>query len=383
MRVRFVTPRRVIAVTVVVSLVSVGAIGSIGVQSYVAAQRSVAEEMRAVASEISANVENLTSASGEADALIASAQQALDGSSGKTFDNAARDQLNAAIAAAKAEREDARLRAQSLAELLIEAESTFDEQLLWPDTAERVVDRLVRANASVTTNLDAALERVSDAQTAVAEAQAAWQAEQDRIAAEAAKAAEEARATAAQAIAQRAKAASAGSTLKPSGGSTAPNVQQAPPPPAPTAPYSASAPTPTVFSAESFLRQYVSPAFASVTWNPNLCQPGYICGTTTVGRGTPVITMMRTADAPANYDWYGGKYVLVHEAAHAHQFRIYGSVAAMIAGAERGTSSMGITGVAAVEYMADCSTIVKIGFAGTYTSSCTPEQLTEAARVWN
>jgi hypothetical protein len=41
----------------------------------------------------------------------------------------------------------------------------------------------------------------------------------------------------------------------------------------------------------------------------------------------------------------------------------------------------------AVEYMADCATIWRIGYAlvGTpypYTSSCTPEQYAEASRIW-
>lgn len=364
---KFVTPKSIIAATVTVSLVGVAAIGSIGVQSYTSAQHHAEDEMSYLAGEIDHRVADLTSASGAADELIAKAQETLDGSAGKTLDSTARDELAAVLAEARDELAASQDEAHALADSLQSAEANFEDTMIWPPDAEAIIADLHEEYDSVGDNLDALLEEVSASQQAVQDAQAAWQAEQDRIAAEAAKAA-------AAAAAARAKAASAGSTLRPSGGSTAPNVQQAP--------AAAPAETLTTTWAESFLRQYVSPAQASLAWNPNLCQPGYICGTTTVGRGVPIITLMGTAQAPANYNWGGGKYVLVHEAAHARQYWLYGSVAGMISGAERVTASMGITGVAAVEYMADCSTIVKIGYAGTYTASCTPEQLAEAARVW-
>jgi hypothetical protein len=62
----------------------------------------------------------------------------------------------------------------------------------------------------------------------------------------------------------------------------------------------------------------------------------------------------------------------------------YGSLALMISESGR---FVAYPGTDAVEYMADCATIWRIGYAlgGTgypYTSSCTPEQYAEASRIW-
>lgn len=367
---KFITPKSVIAATVVVSLAGVTAIGAIGTESYLAARETAQSEMQAAKTAAVETERTAAEAITKAASTIATGDALLASSEGKTLDNVARDELKTLLDTARQQLETLTTSSNTIDDRVVTAELTFNEQILWPPSAHETAERLRASIGDLDAPLLATLTKLGEQSEAVAAAQAAWQAEQERIAAEAAAKA------AAEAAARRAKAAASSSTLRPSGGSTAPNVQAAPP----AAPASQDV---AVSFAESFLRQYVSPSQAGLTWNANLCRPGYICGITTVRTGsTPVITLMGSAAAPANYDWSGGKYVLVHEAAHARQYWLYGSVQSMITSSEQLTSSMGITGVAAVEYMADCATIVKIGYAGTYTSSCTPEQLAEAARVW-
>lgn len=121
-----------------------------------------------------------------------------------------------------------------------------------------------------------------------------------------------------------------------------------------------------------------------MVWNASLCQVNTICGTTTLSSSAPVITL----DTDLR-DYYlstnAGTYVLVHEAAHARSWYRYGSTANLISASVAVTGNPGNSGRTAVEYMADCATIYKIGLilsAYTYTSSCTPAELAEAATYW-
>jgi hypothetical protein len=85
-----------------------------------------------------------------------------------------------------------------------------------------------------------------------------------------------------------------------------------------------------------------------------------------------------------------GLFVLVHEAAHARQWFVYGND--IVSESEKLTADVppsrrwpnGVTGTNAVEYMADCMTISYLGYsvAGSYTTSCTPEQMAVAASLW-
>lgn len=367
---KFVTPRSIVAATAVASLVVVGTLGSIGVQSYFHAQESAANEMEALTSEITSSVKELSSNSGAIHETLAEAQATLDASNGKTLDNTARDELNAAIAEAHAELDDAEARASELEQKLAQAQRNFEDKLLWPPDAEAVVEQLHEQNLELDGKLDALMTRVAEARTAVGEAQSAWQAEQDRIAAEAAKAAAEAAAKAAQAAAVRVKQA---------GPPAAPSVQPAPP-----------ANAVTSFNAIAFLRQLVTESQASIVVGPlSWCPPNSLCGQASFGYGLPYITILGANGVPVNYDSAGGRYVLVHEAAHIRQYYYQGDLTAMLSKAPPVPSTW--TRPVShwpIEYMADCSTQVKTGFVGTYVtrdaqlSSCTPEQLTEAARVW-
>lgn len=359
---KLITPKLVIATTVAVSLVAAAAIGSIGVQSYVNARHHSFASMQA-ASELAlhyalAAIELETTA----EEKTAEAKKLFESSKGKTFDETARGALAKAIKRANIAVEVMHDDTSNMVYAVEVAQSHFDDLLWWPPSAHTSADALRNLSYDLSAGVDSALVEVAMQSAKVKEAQAAWQAEQDRIAAEEAarKAAEEA-----------ARLARQGGSMPGSGGSTSPNVQNAPPSSGAGASF-----------AESYLRQFVSPAQANLAWNPNLCRVGQICGTTLLGAGVPLITLMGTPQWPANYNWSGGRYVIVHEAAHARAFWLYGSVSAMISNSERFTAPMGITGVAAIEYMADCATIAMIGYAGTYASSCTSAQLAEAARVW-
>jgi hypothetical protein len=78
------------------------------------------------------------------------------------------------------------------------------------------------------------------------------------------------------------------------------------------------------------------------------------------------------------YVYSVGLSVLVHEAAHARQWLKYGPN--IISANEAYT---GLTGTAAVEYMADCATIVKLTYStNVYTPSCRPSELEAAATIW-
>jgi hypothetical protein len=201
-------------------------------------------------------------------------------------------------------------------------------------------------------------------------AQALWKEQQEAVAAEKAEAeaAEEAERLA------RAKTITPVSTLTDSGGSTAPSA------PAP--------PAQEVVVAEvqggenlAFITSYIAALAPNsfISWVPSLCDGYYVCGRAWVGgvNSTPV----RIELDPALYDIYVntvGISVLVHEAAHARQWFKYGS---NIITANEGYT--GLVGTIAVERMADCATIVKLGYStNVYTSNCTPSELEAAATIW-
>ena len=206
--------------------------------------------------------------------------------------------------------------------------------------------------------------------TSVQVAQALWEQAQEEISAEKAEAeaAEEADRLA------RARTITPTSTLTDSGGSTAPSA------PAPPAQEVVVAP---VEDGENlaFITSYIAALAPNsfISWVPSLCDGYYVCGRAWVGgvNSTPV----RIELDPALYDIYVntvGISVLVHEAAHARQWFKYGSN--IITANEVYT---GLVGTIAVERMADCATIVKLGYStNVYTSSCTPSELEAAATIW-
>jgi hypothetical protein len=217
-------------------------------------------------------------------------------------------------------------------------------------------------------------EKISSVQVA----QALWKEEQEEIAAEKVAAAEAA-AEAAEAAEEaerlaRAKTITPVSTLTDSGGSTAPSA------PAPPAQEVVVAPVQDGQNL-AFITSYIAALAPNsfISWVPGLCDGYYVCGRAWVGgvNSTPV----RIELDPALYDIYVntvGISVLVHEAAHARQWFKYGSN--IITANEVYT---GLVGTIAVERMADCATIVKLGYStNVYTSNCTPSELEAAATIW-
>ncbi len=206
--------------------------------------------------------------------------------------------------------------------------------------------------------------------TSVQVAQALWKQEQEEVAAEKAEAeaAEEADRLA------RARTITPTSTLTDSGGSTAPSA------PAPPAQEVVVAPVEDGQNL-AYITSYIAALAPNsfISWVPGLCDGYYVCGRAWVGgvNSTPV----RIELDPALYDIYVntvGISVLVHEAAHARQWLKYGS---NIITANEGYT--GLVGTIAVERMADCATIVKLGYStNVYTSSCTPSELEAAATIW-
>ncbi len=206
--------------------------------------------------------------------------------------------------------------------------------------------------------------------TSVQVAQALWEQEQEEVAAEKAEAeaAEEADRLA------RARTITPTSTLTDTGGSTAPSA------PAPPAQEVVVAPVEDGQNL-AYITSYIAALAPNsfISWVPGLCDGYYVCGRAWVGgvNSTPV----RIELDPALYDIYVntvGISVLVHEAAHARQWFKYGS---NIITANEGYT--GLVGTIAVERMADCATIVKLGYStNVYTSSCTPSELEAAATIW-
>ena len=116
-----------------------------------------------------------------------------------------------------------------------------------------------------------------------------------------------------------------------------------------------------------------------ISWGDALCSGYYVGGRAWVGgvKTTPG----KIERDPALRDIYANRIgisVLVHESAHARQWLYYG--ADIISANEALT---GLVGAPALEYMADCATIGKLGYStGTYTNSCTADQLDAADLIW-
>jgi hypothetical protein len=233
-------------------------------------------------------------------------------------------------------------------------------------------------------------KRITDYDSAVQLAQELWQKEQDRIAA-------------AEAAARMAKAKTVEtvSTITEDGASA---VTAPPPPPVNAEPL--VGPTTEAFlssfqqataegvSTRQFIENYIlSLAPGSVfNWMTGLCDGFYVCGRALVGGANtnPVEIQLDPGIEDVYVDRFGvGRYVLVHEAAHARQWLRFGApgqegLDAFVRSQEQFTAARGVTGTLAVEIMADCMTISYLGYSvrGSYTESCSPEELVAANSMW-
>lgn len=348
-----------VPVALVAIVTALGLVGSsvLSVQGFAAAQETAHTQL--VAEQTSATI-RLDEARRQQEALqlaIKNAETLVTESMGKTLDETAREGLTAIISSARSSLDAVTAQIVAVQEELRRVQEVLDQDLIFPWDVSSAATQLAEVPIPAATEIAQVVSDVGAKMTAVSDARAAWQAEQDRIAEAAAAAARAAAARAAKAAAERAAAA---------------NQIVTPPVAAPVAA------TPTVsFSAESYI--YALAPNSVVTWVNNLCAVGTICGVALVGgyKTTPVQIQL---DARLK-NYYGsdsGIYVLTHEAAHARQWWTY--VGNIISVSE---SQSGLVGKPAVEYMADCATIGKLQRnVGTYTSSCTPAQLSAIAGIW-
>lgn len=390
---RIITPKRVVAATVAACLAVVSVVGILGYQTYDKVRAEAITEFELANTLEATKLDNLDALLAEANAQIASAEALYAGTEGKTLSNDERGVLADDILAAKEAVAKAEAEAENVAEAFAEAGEAFDAKLWWPDNALALAHELREMITSLSADIESALRRVTASSEKVQTAQAAWQAEQDRIAAEAAKKAAEDAAKAAEAAAQAAKdrmskppTIPSGSTLTPTGGATAPTAPAAPPP---AVTQQQIAAVPSGFTPDSYMASFARGVAYFVDYTPGLCDGLYVCGRTWVADGvTPVIELDSNPDVMAIYGTDIGKYVLVHEVAHVLQYYSYGQT---VEGMRNKTSTFAVksgrVGDDAVEYMADCSTIVRLRYALTpvtwpYTSGCLAEEYAAARLIW-
>jgi hypothetical protein len=366
----FSLSRRLVIAAVTAGAVIVSGVGAIGFKNYATLQSEAQAEMQ---ESIATGYEELAFFLEQQGALalaIGNAEQILNDSEGTTLDEVAREKLATVIANARTALRQQQESGRQFATTLARAEQNPSNGFVWP-ADELAASKSLREALPDSEALLRAVQSVGTSMRAVTRAQVAWQTEQDRIAAvaaaEAAAAAEKAAAEAATRMAAR-RTITPISTVTESGGATAPSAPA--PPAAPIAPVAG-------FDIEGYI--FALAPNSVIRWVDRLCDGYYVCGRAWVGgvKSTPV----RIELDPALRDIYENRIgisVLVHEAAHARQWFSYGSD--IISANEALT---GITGAPAVEYMADCATIGKLGYStGTYTSSCSADQLDAAALIW-
>jgi hypothetical protein len=361
----------VVAATVAACALAATTFVGLGYQRYSEVRTDAQSSMESAEAAANSQVASFGEQQAALELALSNADQVLVASAGVTLDQKARDALKTAMARARTVlTEQTQLNTQ-LQQVTEATQRTYRADLVWPPTVLIAAQNLNARVGTSSRTLDLAVVAIGKSIGAVQDAQSAWQTEQDRVAAE--QAAAEAVA-AAEAAAQAAARLAAPRTIAPvstiteSGGSTAPSA-----PAPPSAPVAAVA----GFNVEAYVLALAPNSY--IEWVPALCSGYYVCGRAWVGgvNATPV----RIELDPALRDIYAnavGISVLVHESAHARQWFYYGPE--IITQNELLT---GLTGAPAVEYMADCATIGKLGYStGTYTSSCTADQLTAAALIW-
>ncbi len=359
-------------IAAVVSSVAViaGGVGVFAYQQYTQAQISAAADAEFAVELAQLRIGEVSAALDDLELAIQNAQETATQAVGQTLDE--KD-----IEALLAEIENAKEIWVEEATRLLELEAAVNalkQKIDLSTSSETSIATLLKSvNDAVSSNWDKIIVQVvslGEKINLVQVAQAIWKQTQEEISAEevAAEAAEEAERLA------RAKTITPVSTLTDSGGSTAPS---APAPPAQEVVVAEVQGGENVAFITSYIAGLAPNSF--ISWVPSLCDGYYVCGRAWVGgvNSTPV----RIELDPALYEIYVntvGISVLVHEAAHARQWLKYGSN--IITANEAYT---GLVGTIAVERMADCATIVKLGYStNVYTSSCTPSELEAAATIW-
>ena len=343
--------------------------------NYVATQSSAQSALLDSLATGKDKIDAVTERISDLELAIKNSQAILTDSNGKVLDEASRQALEKSIATAQATLKTQKAELAKLKAAVSSLKTPAPLDLLWPYGQEQRAQAVQESDKTKVDSIVKAVMALGRGIQDVQAAQTAWQAEQDRIAAE--KAAAEAAAAAQAAVAAR-RAAQA-KTLEQTGGSTTPTA------PAPPATAQAAAPVTQGFSAEAYVTALAPNSY--IVWVNGMCtsQFGpnvYVCGYATVnlnGSNTDRVPITLDSSLTDRYANSVGISVLVHEAAHAKQWLKYGPSIMTVYNA----LVPGQTGSMPVEWMADCATIVKLGYStGAYTRSCTAEQLAEAATLW-
>ena len=347
-------------------------------ENYTQAQISAAADAEFAVELAQLRIGEISAALDDLELAIQNAEEIATQAVGQTLDEKALESLLSEIEKAKEIWVEETTR---LLELEAAVKALRQKTDLGNSSGTQIATLVKPVNDAVSSNWDKIVVQVvslGEKISSVQVAQALWKEEQEEIAAEKVAAAEAA-AEAAEAAEEaerlaRAKTITPVSTLTDSGGSTAPSA------PAPPAQEVVVAPVQDGQNL-AFITSYIAALAPNsfISWVPGLCDGYYVCGRAWVGGANT--TPVRIELDPELYDIYVntvGISVLVHEAAHARQWFKYGS---NIITANEGYT--GLVGTIAVERMADCATIVKLGYStNVYTSSCTPSELEAAATIW-
>jgi hypothetical protein len=363
-------------IAAVVSSVAViaGGVGVFAYQQYTQAQFSAAADAEFAVELAQLRIEEVSAALGDLEIAIQNSEEIATQAVGQTLDEKDLEALLAEIENAKEIWVEETTRLLELEAAVKALKQKID---LTASSGTSITTLLKSVNDAVSSNWDRIVVQVASLgqdMSSVQAAQALWEEKQEEIAAEKVAAAEAAEAAEEADRLARAKTITPVSTLTDSGGSTAPS---APAPPAQEVVVEEVQGGENVAFITSYIAALAPNSF--VSWVPSLCDGYYVCGRAWVGgvNSTPV----RIELDPALYDIYVntvGISVLVHEAAHARQWLKYGSNII-----DANEAYTGLVGTIAVERMADCATIVKLGYStGSYTSSCTPSELEAAATIW-
>ena len=339
-------------------------------ENYNQAQASIAAVKAIEAGE--SQIEDITKLVDELQQTIRDADQIAFEADGRTLDKGALEDLVGEIEDSKqvwVDQKTKLLKLEAAVKALLELRQSDGK---WPKDAVAYTQYIEELVTSDWTPVISKISSILEKSTTARAAQGLWQKEQDRVAAEKA-AAEAAAKSAADELARK---ASEPTSL------AAPQVDGV----------QCVVKTESEYPAKRTVAEYILAMApnAITTWECNVCAPGTFCGSAYLPRleqfyeGPPQtiehasVVILLDENHIDLYLSAIGRSILVHEAAHARQHLKYGTY--LIRDNEVFT---GLVGKAAVEYMADCATIVKLGYStGAYTSSCTPAQLEAAATIW-
>jgi hypothetical protein len=378
LKAKFKSWQLIAAVISSVALIA-GGVGVFAYQQYTQAQISATAAAEEAIDLGELRIDEISDRIDDLELAIRNSEQTVVNTDGQTLDDKEREDLLAEI-----ERSKEIWVAQKTKLLELEAAVKALKSQLASGTPNRETLVLLIGNISEVANSDwipivTQIVALGEKITSVQTAQASWLQEMEKLAEEeaAAQAAESA-----ERIAREQTIAST-STLTDTGGSTAPSAP-APPPTeeilvAPVAPGDTN---------RSFITSYIAALAPNsfISWVPDLCNGFYVCGRAWVGGlNTDPVRIELDPALEAIYINTVGLSVLVHEAAHARQWLKYGASLLSSNAGYRGLPE-GYTeeqAKAAVEYMADCATIVKLGYStNVYTRTCSASELEAAATIW-